>query len=150
MEKKFHVEYTKDVNILLIDSAEAIIDLLDNVGKYLKSRGLFSSKTWFFFQSSELLKPSDYDFDMSDSEELPELFTTSASNIRKRKICPTCACTYKVYSLRYEQNVEFNKTAAIDGEKAASTNLNKESSSSSGSVSRSTESVFPPNRLGEK
>ena len=91
--KNFNGEYTKDVNILLLDSTETIIDLLDNVGEYLKCRGLFPSKTWFFLQSSELLKPSDYDFNMSDSEELPEPFTTSAINTRTRKICPTRACT---------------------------------------------------------
>ena len=87
---------------------------------------------------------------MLDSEELPEPFTTSAINTRKRKICPTCACTYEVYYLRCEQNEEFNKTAVIDREKAASTNSNKESSSSPGSGSRSTESVLSPNRLREK
>ena len=96
---------------------------------------------------------------MSDSEELPELFITSAINTRKRKICPICASTYEVYCLRCEQNVEFNKTVAIDRKKATSINSNKESSSSPGSVSqstescpgsRSTESVISPNRLREK
>ena len=123
--KKFHGEYTKDVNILLLDSTEAIVDQLDNVSEYLKSRGLFPSKTWFSLQSSELLKPSNYDLNMSDSEELPELFITSAINTRKQKICPICASTYEVYCLRCEKNVEFNKTVAIDREKATSTNSNK-------------------------
>ena len=92
--KNFHVVCTKDINILLLDSTETIIYLLDNVSEYLKSKGLFPSKTSFFFQSSELLKPSDYDFNMSDSEELPEPFATSAINTRKQNICAICACTY--------------------------------------------------------
>ena len=49
-----------------------------------------------------------------------------------------------------EQNEEFNKTAVIDREKAASTNSNKESSSSPVSGSRSTESVLSPNGLRGK
>ena len=129
---------------MLLDSTETIIDLLDNVGEYLKCRRLFPSKTWFFLQSSELLKPSDYDFNLSDSEELPERFTTSASNTRKQKICPTCACIYEVDNLHCETK------QLVDREKAASTNSNKESSSSPGSGSRSTESVLSPNRLREK
>ena len=127
--KHFHGEYTKDVNILLLDSEETIVDQLDNVSEYLKSRKLFPSKTWFFLQSSELLKPSNYDFNMSDSEEVPELFITSAINTRKRKICPIYASTLyastEVYCLCCEKNVEFNKTVAIDREKATSTNSKK-------------------------
>ena len=35
--KNLHGEYTKDVNILLLDSTEIIVDQLDNVSEYLKS-----------------------------------------------------------------------------------------------------------------
>ena len=124
---------------MLLDSTETIIDLLDNVGEYLNDRRLFPSKTW---QSSQLLKPSDYDFNLSDSEELPELVITSASNPRKQKNCPTCACINEVDNLRCETK------QLVDREKATSTNSNKESSPGSGS--RSTKSVFSPNRLKEK
>ena len=61
--------------------------------------------------------------------------------------------------MRSEQNEEFNKTVAVDREKAASTNSNNISSIYSGSSFRSTESgsgspstksVLSPNRLREK
>ena len=46
--KIFSEEYTKDVDILLLGSTETIADQLDNASEYLKRRGLFPSKIWFF------------------------------------------------------------------------------------------------------
>ena len=118
--ENYYGERKENVNITMLDITERNVELDEKILDYLQKRGLYSSKTWFIFKTTnavnEIKEEQVYEQVLvkDESDTAIDLSSDSDSSPIKRKICHICAKTYYVTCINCSQNREFSESLAND------------------------------------
>ena len=115
----YYGERKLDVHSTIVDSSETLVDLTDTLSNFMKERGLFPSRTYFYLKTSPVERNlSDIE---SDGDEYESILDTPVfqqqlddTSVAKRKICSVCSHTYIHACLRCIQDKELQKSCDID------------------------------------
>lgn len=107
-------EYSHDVEATILDSGEIEVNLMENIHQYMKDRGLFPSRTWFYLQTKPAPKFQEFSpVALSDSS-----FSDCDLESQERRICPNCSRTYTTSDcFLCQQDKEYQQSLETDAAK---------------------------------
>ena len=110
-------EFKFEVDGTILDSGELEVDLNEHILNYMKERGQFPSRTWFYLKTRPIDASTSTSIDLiqsqsDESDELPSMAT-------KRKICATCFRTYITECILCSQDYNYKVSLAEDQLKGA-------------------------------
>lgn len=99
--ENYFYEKREDVEAVILDVSERVVSE-EKFSSFLSARGLFPSKTWFYFKTIFPMVKQENIVNVSDESDVDR---TEGKN--KRKICDKCSHTYFYSCLFCEQNENY-------------------------------------------